>query len=286
MPEQKPVADTHRVPEPLGEPGDCLYHYTRLSTAIESILPTGTLMMNPFSKMRDPRESKRWGFEAPAESIDTDEESFREEVLLFAEMNRKAEGIQHEVKVLSLTRDDTSPRPPETAIFGSGLVHPRLWEHYAENHHGVCLCFDLGGLIDMLGALRETGRFDHGPVIYRDGEIDLAARQFLLSEARKHGPDKAIRDHVANHVAELFFTKLRDWETEFEYRFTVHGSDPDPVFVSVRHALRAVVIGAATNTNYLPALGELVDRYEIPIFRINWQDAKPFFTNPRALGYW
>ena len=42
----------------LDPPGSCLYHYTGLSMVVEHILPSGRMIMNPFSKMRDPRESK------------------------------------------------------------------------------------------------------------------------------------------------------------------------------------------------------------------------------------
>jgi hypothetical protein len=42
----------------LDPPGSCRYHYTRLCKVVEHILPSGRIKMNPFSKMRDPRESK------------------------------------------------------------------------------------------------------------------------------------------------------------------------------------------------------------------------------------
>ena len=37
-----------------------IYHYTKLTTLIEYILPTKTLKSNSFSNMNDPRESSLW----------------------------------------------------------------------------------------------------------------------------------------------------------------------------------------------------------------------------------
>jgi hypothetical protein len=41
-------------------PGEWLYHYTSLETALVHILPNLTLRLNPFSEMRDPREYTKW----------------------------------------------------------------------------------------------------------------------------------------------------------------------------------------------------------------------------------
>jgi hypothetical protein len=277
-----PTADTWAVPAVLGNPGDCLYHYTKLSTAIESILPTWKLKMNPFSKMRDPRESKRWGLEGHGRgSADA-----LEDVQKFAEMNALAEELKDRVKVLALTRDDPSERSAETAIFGSGLAHPRLWEHYAESHRGVCLCFDRVMLTTRLTKkLARHGEVLHGPIKYVDGEIAPGARQILLDEVSAMTSAAALDAHVAKHVKELWFTKLRDWETEFEYRFVIQTQDADPIYVSIANSLRAVVIGEETSTQYLPALSELCDPAGVEIHRIKWQDGRPWFINPRALGY-
>jgi hypothetical protein len=40
--------------------GEWLFHYTTLQTAMEHILPTLRLRLNPFTKMRDPREYAGW----------------------------------------------------------------------------------------------------------------------------------------------------------------------------------------------------------------------------------
>jgi hypothetical protein len=118
------------------------------------------MRLSPFSKMRDPRESKHWGYEAPAApSMD-----LRDEVVRFAELNRLADELKDRVKVLSLTQDDPVERDEGSAVFGRGFAHPRLWEHYADDHRGVCLCFDREALTRTLTArLGRHGPVEHGP---------------------------------------------------------------------------------------------------------------------------
>ena len=100
----------------LDPPGSCLYHYTRLCTVVERILPSGRIKMNPFSRMRDPRESKELnpvGAAGPAGST-------LEGTRRFPAIHAKSRRVKNQVKVLSLTRDDLGERDEESATPGSG----------------------------------------------------------------------------------------------------------------------------------------------------------------------
>jgi hypothetical protein len=269
------------VGEILDPVGSCLYHYTRLSTALEHILPVWRMLMNPFSKMRDPRESRRWGFEATRSNL-----GIREDIRRFAELNQKGEQLKDRFKVLSLTQDDPAARPADSEIFGRGYAHPRLWEHYAGDHRGVCLCFDRETLTKMLvHDLAGHGEVHHRPVRYVDAEIAVEARRFLMDELKDLPVDDALREHVAKHLDVLFFTKLRDWETEFEYRFVLEDRDADPVLVEVRNSMRAIIIGEDVSPSYVPALQALCDQVDARILRIRWQNARPWLQDPTAPGY-
>lgn len=58
----------------------------------------------------------------------------REEIKAFAELVQLGRDLKDRVKVLSMTQDDLRDRDEASAIFGRGFAHPRLWEHYAEDH--------------------------------------------------------------------------------------------------------------------------------------------------------
>jgi hypothetical protein len=261
----------------LGTAGEGLYHYTSLAAALEHIVPTRQLRLSPFSSMRDPRESRSWAITGGGHrATEEDADSLREDTLLWIEFNSELQERKRLIKVFSLTRDDSRERDWRSAVFGRGFAHPRLWEQYADNHHGVCLCFDLGKLIDEMGAaVTAAERLDHDAVVYADAEIVADALHVSMEELRAHGVSATVTKHVREHIGELFFTKLRDWETEMEYRFVVETDHPDPIYVNVRRALRAVILGAEVSGFYEPAFSALCDPAAIAILRMNWVHARP-----------
>jgi hypothetical protein len=65
------VSATSELLPLLDDLGSVLYHCTRLDAVVEHILPSGRMDMNPFAKMRDPRESKDLRPEVQAEGRGT-----------------------------------------------------------------------------------------------------------------------------------------------------------------------------------------------------------------------
>lgn len=268
------------IPAIFEPPGSCLYHYTRLGTALEYILPTWRLRMSPFTAMRDPRESRNWGFEATVSDLDA-----LEEIEAFVELQQLARDLKDRVKVLSMTQDELTGRDEASSIFGRGFAHPRLWEHYADGHRGVCLCFDKETLTGMVAhEAARHGELHHGAVRYVDAEIAIEARRFLIEKVKEKAPQEVLREHVQEHLDELFFTKLRDWATESEYRFVLQTDHVEPVLTYVRNSLRAVIVGDEVSHSYLPSLVEFCDPLSVEVWQIRWQEARPRLQDPTALG--
>ena len=245
-----------------------------LDKALEHIVPGRTLRLGPFSSMRDPRESHDWriigGGYVPEEQPDQHKQ---DDLHRWLEFTLAINELKSRVKVLSLTRDDPTERDAGSAVFGRGFAHPRLWEQYADNHRGVCLCFDSEKLIDRLAA-RLPG-VDHGAVSYIDAEIASQALFAGADELRELGVTAALSNHVREHLDELFFTKLKDWETEMEYRFVVQTDHPEPIFVKVKSALRALILGADVSHFYEPAFAKVCDPFGIEIFYMRWIHGRP-----------
>jgi len=284
------VSTTEELLKLLDPPGSCLYHYTRLDTVVAHILPSGRINMNPLAKMRDPRESKELNPVARADSPGSG--TTLERTRRFGPLHAKSRGVKEQVKVLALTRDDLSDRDPETAIFGRGFARPRLWEQYADNHRGVCLCFDCEKLVRMLRQELAPGdeRIWDGPVVYRDGPIKADAYTFPDSEFDKYSDSEIIDRLITRNKDELFFTKAKDWEIEFEYRLVVPTAGMEPLPVYVRDALRVVMLGELVGKEYTPSIVALLDEpgvkeLEIRILRVQWQDGAPYLRDPTAFGY-
>jgi Protein of unknown function (DUF2971) len=263
------------IPGVFEPEGSCLYHYTRLDTALEYILPNWQLRMSPFSRMRDPRESQLLGLEGVM-GWPPDESTEREMIESFGELSRRAHDVKNRVKVLALTRDDPVGRDETSAVFGRGFAHPRLWEHYADEHRGVCLCLDLRNLVDMARhSVRHHGELTDAPVRYVDAELAPQARSIILADIHKDAPQETLDEHLRTHLHELFFTKLKDWESEMEYRLVLPSDHDLPVYVGIRNALRALVLGERVSDAYLPSLAKPCDEQTVQIFKIRWPYGRP-----------
>lgn len=145
-----------------------------------------------------------------------------------------------------------------------------------------CLVFDavrtVDRFADQVGAL---GDFHHGPVVYRDGDIAHDAQQVMMADIFEHGVSTALNRHARQHLQELFFTKLRDWESECEYRLALLAAVDEPIHVDYGKTLRAVIIGAdVEHIPYMPSVEALCLRYNAEIFKISWTNGRPRLAPP------
>ena len=56
------IGDNNSAMDMTGDTSTLVYHYTTRETALEKILFTNKLRLNPFICTNDPRESKLWNF--------------------------------------------------------------------------------------------------------------------------------------------------------------------------------------------------------------------------------
>lgn len=236
-----------------------------MPAAIEHILPEGRIRLSRFSQMRDPRESK-WAFSATlmGELQDSDR--------LYWEMFKRVDEIKAEVRILSLTAD-LLPHEPTGDVFSRGYSHPRLWEQYAGNHRGICLCLKADSLIEAATAQVGDG-LRHGFVSYRNGRIAYDASTVDLNAVSNLGVDLALEEHLERNFDELFFTKLQDWATEVEYRFIVRSSEPAELHVDIESSLDEVIAGENLAREYGPSLRALCDG-EIALTTVWWENGHP-----------
>ncbi len=219
-----------------------LCHYTTRYGALAHIIPSERLRLSPFARMRDPVEAK----DAFVPYAFNDPHPPKAEVdALQAGVNRI---LKHETKLLSFTLDGVGVNdlraPPSQ--FHRGYARPRMWEHYAERHSGVCLLYDehlvervvetlqpRGSVLD--GSVRYSATpymgLHESPVDYREVQRGEKSLDDLLAEVRKSVPEK------------LFFTKSDDWATEREYRIVLDSLTDDYEFVDVSGLLRGVLVG-------------------------------------------
>lgn len=236
----------------FGERGQFYFHFTTAEAAFEFILPDGLLRLSPHSILRDPLEYKDWEFGEFAGAYWAKNMGEGVALRALAEATDALNEVRKCTKVLALTVD-----PPgydgggSEAYFGRGYASARMWEHYADNHAGVCLVFDRQALDhalrdqltrqDPIPGMTQT-LFD-GPVTYLPaGRAGAGSARGLSLSGEIDHREKAAR-HFEAHVEDLLFLKTKDWESEFEHRYALVSAGQDYDYVAFGEALEAVIVG-------------------------------------------
>jgi hypothetical protein len=255
------------IKEVRDAPGQWLYHYTSLETALAHILPTRLLRLGPFSEMRDPREYKEWWPSAVGFG-EFDKEEFQRG---YAESSARLNLLRAEFKLLSTTLD--SDRPDE-GVFGRGFARSRLWEAYAGRGSGICLVLRKDDALRQLPEQLQTlGRVAHGAVRYQNAPINREI-MFNIGEILAGDLD-AIADRIAaTHLDELFLTKNTEWESEREYRFIVR-SPRQYDYVDIADCLHAVCRGPESARTADHTLRHFAKELEIGIGHVEWRNNSP-----------
>lgn len=153
-----------------------LYHMTDLKTATDFILPEKRMRLSRFDTLNDPFELMSLRVVGP------DARKTLKSVI---------SNFVSKLGVLCMVKHSRSPL---------------MWAHYADNHRGVCLGFDV--LPD-----------------------DVPQKVQYTSERKVHVLDTAhptggITEH---HLNELLTTKSSGWKYEEEWRLIIKLMEPDPV---------------------------------------------------------
>ena len=254
------------VPEPSGqqeEPGfgfeqpeGLLAHYTKASTVFEHILPTGRLLLNPYSAMRDPVENKDF---RPDGASDDDYAMIRT--------------FRGQARVLSFTHD--AGINPGLGTAGCCWARPRMWEQYGDVHRGACLVFDrecLEPLLDerltWLDTPPHLDEVTYSPQGIADSDAATLRDQGIFDREER---TVTVIKWIEAHSEDLYFRKSDDFATEHEYRVVAYtDADVPVVTVDFRPCLVAIVLGEKVPLwQVMGALGECRER-GIELRQMTW----------------
>lgn len=255
----------------LNEPGPWIGHYTTAAAAFEHIIPTGELRMSPYHLMRDPAENK--GF-FPSASPPRDQENPVQEWLAAGLALKEA---RDQTRLMSLTCD-APDYEPAAKVFGCCWARARLWEQYADVHHGACLVFDRAlfeeALRDKLGEDRVSfGEVEYTPMGVAESAATHISDQRLMDPTTR---EQAVSEYLTNRRQELFFLKSDDWATEYEFRAVLARSDDEYAFTGYGQALVAVVVGERFPKWQVVGAQEICDRAGVLLSRARWNNGRPY----------
>lgn len=269
----------------LMQPGRYFCHYTSWHTASEHILPTGQLRLSPYHLMRDPLEAEPPAVGAGVSLPPGDEEALRRSGVAHLEAQEMLARVRQNSKLLSLGVD--SPWAAQSSDpdrrFGMGWARSPMWQHYADNHRGVCLIFDREKLTRSVGAQLQRRHPDsrNGEVRYSKTGLSGEHHVTLFLDGTSDGGEQG-RRHLRRYASEYFFVKLIDWEHEHEFRFVEVSEDDGYGFVEYGDALLGMMLGHGFPPGLEEIAVDLADVTGIEISQILWAFNGPMEGVPRA----
>jgi hypothetical protein len=266
-----------------GAGGDgLLFHYAS-AASLEAILASGNIRLNTLDRMNDPRERKDWvARDLVVPEGDLDWSMLAEQGAVADEPNRL---LRLGARIACFTQErEPLPGADPDALFHRGWARARMWHQYAAAHTGACLVFDMTELVDAVDSARKIGNgdvFSISPVRYADKPLrlplfgafaDVAAIQSALDDLTSDG----------KQIADLFFSKNTDWQSEDEVRILVLLWAPssaialEPLDLPYGDSLKAIVLGEDFGD---PAWfrAAVADRglSEDDVLRADWVDGAP-----------
>ncbi len=230
-----------------------IYHFTKLSTAIEFILPSMTLRTNFLNKMNGPKENQEWtfgGINVPYETLYSDLD-YEKDQSHFEAMYRFGEEIKSKIQALCFVYSDKY----------KGYENEMMWAQYSENHKGICLEIDT----DLF--LEENKHIN----IFKFQDINYSPRknQWVYWN-RSMTKEENIEQHINNDFESLFLSKSHYWKKEYEKRLLIISNHF--CHLNIKKSLTGVYYGLFTDQNYDIAIRQFIDYEKTKIYRVYFED--------------
>lgn len=235
-----------------------IYHYTKLTTLIEYILPTKTLKLNNFSNMNDPRESTPW----PMGSVNLPLEK------LFPEYYNDKTHIDCQYKFGQMIKE----RFQIICFSGAqqkGWNNEMMWAHYADNQKGVCLEFDENLLI-----VQAKKKFPDVDILLKEvNYVTNIKGKPWINWDNMLSTEENVNNYSSILCHEVVFHKSHFWEKEDEIRL-LFLNYTENLFLPYGQSLKAIHIGLGFPKDYLPAIEKLIEGTSIKLYTLIYERDK------------
>lgn len=213
-----------------------LYHYTKIDTCFK-ILYYETLQFSSISCTNDIFEQK------PKISLSSDDmklqEKYYEVLMALEKRRRKTQLLCFSRDAPKLKKDDV--HRDEADVTGRGFALPRMWAQYAQNNQGVCLIINKSRLIGQLR--NQKIKFWEGNVEYSDSFESFPLEKHDLIDLERNMKNPNVLSN-SKYRKLNYFSKLKDWESEREYRIVTYSEKEAPIIVgSLFDYLEGVIVG-------------------------------------------
>lgn len=221
--------------------GETLYHYTKLNTFIEFILPTMELQFTKIKDSRDPYENKK--FVSISEDNNKVPEEKREK---YTKLFEKVRNVQILCFCFSMKSE-----------FEAGY-NSRMWNQYAEDHRGVCIGIDKNIFEKELQKINNN--------IFKDD---------CLKQVWYHKPyngrssvffdsQKEIETNLLNNKENLLLTKFNDYKEESEMRALYYSNESEELLkINIEESIKTITLGDNMPEIYKKMIRKYLEREKI-----------------------
>lgn len=251
-----------------------VYHYTTFETALK-ILYSDKFRFSSLSRTNDTSEQKlriRYAFPI-GEKLKADRMSFEKYWLEWATHS----------KLLCFSQDTEKqpniPCPEITDIFdvrGRGFALPRMWAQYAKNNSGMCFILKKNILVDKVKEFYPEAICKSVSYYDWSAHFDISEELFrkfvkIIEHNPKSGHATTFLQENPEFAEYSFFSKLKDWEGEKEYRILLPNSDEGYLYIEgVKEQLAGVVLGEQMEEAQVWLLSEILPS-TIPLRQISFE---------------
>lgn len=233
-----------------------IYHYTKLSTAIEFILPSMVLRTNFLNKMNGPKENQDWSFggiNVPYETMypelnsNTDQNKAH-----FDRMYKFGEEIKSKIQAICFVYTDNY----------EGYENEMMWAQYADNHSGICLEIDTALFLEENSDI-EIFKFQN---INYNPKKDNEWVYWDLNKTK----DENILEHIKRDFENLFLSKSHYWEKEFEKRLLILKNEY--CYLRIKKSLTGLYCGLSLNHNNSIAIKQFIDPLKTTMYQVYFEE--------------
>ena len=240
---------------------DTLFKYYSLTDDIKlnekkfETLQQRNLFVSSPSDMNDPFENKAYFYKQDA-------------------LKKHERLADHDGKLI----DDFSSFIKFTALTSNGVNSMPMWAHYANNHTGFCISYDMSKNVQLSGCTF--------PVQYTDQRIDITSlmdqqAQKIFHEIKtqsEEGEKQILLDDLSLIYLTSFFCNIKhiSWSYENEFRCTI-GSNAKGV-PYVQASPKEIFIGMNCPPTYAERLVKITNSLQIPAYKMEFDEFGSEYT--------
>ena len=168
--------------------------------------------------------------------------------------------------------DDFSEFVRVSCFTGNGVQSMPMWAHYANNHKGFCVAYDVKDSMDLKSCLF--------PVQYTNQRLDISSEMVKQAQKLVKSIDKThqkgdlvtmLEDKTLIYLPQLLYNlKHTSWSNEKEYRCIIASNAKGMPFIDAKP--KAIYIGRDCSDKRAHCLFDIADEHEAKIYKMGFND--------------